>query len=328
MDPAAAGPVTDIRCEELRFLRGHRPVLDIPDLQIAAGRVTALVGPNGSGKSTLLRLISALERPTAGRILLGGEPTSPGLVRRMVAYAFQAPVFVSGTVAANLDLALRLRRVPPAERERRIREAAAACGIEPLLNRNARRLSGGEAQRANLARALALRAPVTLLDEPLSGLDAPGRRQLLHDLPHLLRRFATTTVLVTHDRDEALRLADELVVLIDGRVRAVGPRPEVFGNPPDAATARFLGYTMIPAEGGGVVAIAPRALRPGKGDVTFEMTVEEVLDLGVRHEVWGMIGGVQVSVTAPAPPRDLPPMLEVSAPLVAVRRYDDAGDGL
>jgi len=327
MAATTPGPLIDIRCEGLRFLRGRRPVLEIPDLRIAAGRVTALVGPNGSGKSTLLRLISALERPAEGRVLLGGEPASPALARRTIAYAFQAPVFVSGTVAANLDLALRLRGVPAAEREQRIREAAAACGIEALLDRNARRLSGGEAQRANLARALALRAPVTLLDEPLSGLDAPGRRQLLRDLPQLLRRFATTTILVTHDRDEALRLADELVVLIDGRVRATGSRADVFGSPPDAATARFLGYTIIPAEGGAAIAIAPRALRPGKGDVTFEMKVDEVIDLGVRCEAWGTIGGVQVSVSIPAS-GDVPPVLEVSAPRVAVRRYEEPGDGL
>ncbi|MCK9517934.1 MAG: ABC transporter ATP-binding protein [Dehalococcoidia bacterium] len=326
MGAAAPGPVNDIRCEQLRFARGRQLVLDIPALRFAQGRVTALVGPNGSGKSTLLRLISALERPTAGRVLIDGNAVTPKLVREAVAYAFQAPVFVTGSVASNLDLALRLRHVPAAERESRIREAAAACGIEPLLHRDARRLSGGESQRANLARALALRAPVTLLDEPLAGLDAPGRRQLLHDLPRLLRQFASTTIVVTHDRDEALRLADEMVVLIGGRVRAAGSRAGVFARPPDAATARFLGYTIIPTKDGGVVAIAPRVLRAAPGDVPFVMDVEDVLDLGIRREAWGTIAGVQVSVSLPPGEGELPPRIEVSAPTGAVLRFEAGGE--
>ncbi len=307
----------DVSVSGLCFLRGRRVVLDVPELAFASGRVTALVGPNGSGKSTLLRILAGLERPAAGTVALGGDSAGR---RGRVAFAFQKPVFLSGSVRSNLETALRLGGFGPGDRIARIEAAAGACGIGHLLAREARRLSGGEAQRANLARTLALRAPVTLLDEPMSGLDAPARRQLLHDLPDLLRTFATTTILVTHDRDEALRLAEDLVILIDGRVRAAGPRAAVFGSPPDPETAAFLGYTLLPGEGS-VLAIAPRGLRNGPGDHNFDLDVEEVLDFGVRREVWGRIAGVQVSVGLSAGEGPVPARIRVSASSQAVRRF-------
>jgi ABC-type sugar transport system ATPase subunit len=314
----------DVRFRGVRFSRGSRLVLEVPDLAVPSGQTTALVGPNGSGKTTLLRLIADLEQPATGEVLLGEMAAKGRPAHEQVAFAFQRPVFVSGTVRDNLDLALRLRRLPATLRERRISEVAAACGIGELLDRSAARLSGGEAQRANLARALSVRAPVTLLDEPLSGLDGPSRRHLLHDLPGLLRDFAITTIVVTHDRDEALRLAEQMVVLIGGRVRAAGRRAEVFGNPPDAETAAFLGFTVIPREGG-VVAIAPRGLHPGRGDFTFTMEVDDILDFGVRREAWGRVGGVTVSVRLPRGEEPGPTML-VSASAEMVRAYG-ASDG-
>ncbi len=311
----------DVALERILFRRGARTVLDVPELRFADGRATALVGPNGAGKSTLLRLIAGLERPSAGTVRIGASGVErPSDASALVSYAFQRAVFVAGSVRQNLDLALKLRGLDASAREARIVEAASACGIGDLLDRNANRLSGGEAQRASLARALSLKAPVTLLDEPLSGLDGPGRRQLLHDLPALLRQFASTTIVVTHDRDEALRLASELVVLVAGQVRAQGARSEVFGAPPDADTAAFLGYTLVPCDGV-ILAIAPRALRPGSGDHTFEMVVEEVLDFGVRREAWGSIEGVRVSVRL-LPGTDEPlERLTVFAPGHTVRRY-------
>ena len=233
----------EARIEGVHFAYGDRPVLDVPDLRFEAGRVTALLGPNGSGKSTLLRLLAGLERPRSGRVLIGGKPAPRA--RSSVAYAFQEAVFLSGSLRANLDLALRLRGLAPDERRSRLAEAAGACGVVHLLDRPANRLSGGEAQRANLARALALRAPLTLLDEPLAGFDERGRGQMLEELPALLRRFAGTAVLVTHDRDEALRLAADLVLLREGCVRAAGPKREVFASPPDPDTAELLGYTIL-----------------------------------------------------------------------------------
>ena len=312
----------EARLEGVRFAYGERPVLDVPDLRFAEGRVTALLGPNGSGKTTILRLLAGLERPRAGRVLVGGKAAPAA--RASVAYAFQEAVFLSGSLRANLDLALRLRRLPASERRARLAETAAACGVAHLLDRPAGSLSGGEAQRANLARALALRAPLTLLDEPLAGFDERGRERMLAELPALLRRFAGTVALVTHDREEALRLASGLVVLREGRVRAAGPKREVFASPPDPETAAFLGYALIP-DGEGLAAVAPGALRPGPGDVTCSLIVEAVADLVTRAEVAGRIGGRRVTVALP-PGAPLPApgeRLTVGAPAAMTVRFPD-----
>ena len=314
----------EARLEGVAFAYGDRPALEAVDLRFAAGRVTALLGPNGSGKSTLLRLLAGLERPRRGRVLLDGRPAPAA--RAAVAYAFQEAVFLSGTLRANLDLALRLRGLPAAARRARLEEAAAACGVARLLERPAARLSGGEAQRANLARALSLRAPLTLLDEPLAGFDERGRALMLAELPALLRRFAATVVLVTHDREEALRLAADVVVLREGRVCAAGERRAVFAAPPDPQTAAFLGYTLIPADGR-LAAVAPGSLRPSPGDFTLALRVEEVVDLVSGVEVAGRVGGERVAAVfppdAPAPARG--DCVVVGAPAAAVVNFPADG---
>ncbi len=310
----------NITIEGLVFRRGAREVLTIPRLGFVAGRVTVLLGPNGAGKSTLLRVISGLDQPSSGVVRFDGSDLPRRERTHFVAYAFQSAVFIAGTVRENLELALRLQGIEREARSARIDEAAAACGITHLLDRNAHRLSGGEAQRANLARALCLRAPVTLLDEPLSGLDGPARRQLLHDLPGLLRNFAGTAIFVTHDRDEALRVADDIVVLIDGRVRAAGPKREVVRRPPDVATAAFLGYTVVRSEPG-AVAIAPGALHAGDGEVRFELMVDEVTDLGTHREVSGLIGDTMVSVPLAGEAPAAGTVFPVAAPADFVVRY-------
>jgi ABC-type sugar transport system ATPase subunit len=286
----------DVAVEALRFERGGRTVLDIAALGFGGGSTTAVFGPNGSGKTTLLRLIGGLERPSAGAVRIGGTPVSrdPGS-RRHVALAFQEAVFLRGTVRRNLDLALRLRDLPSADRGARIAEAARECGIEPVLDRSARQLSSGEAQRANLARALALRAPVTLLDEPLTGIDRVTRVQLLDDLPRMLATFAATTILVTHDREEAFRLADNLVVLVDGRVRAAGPKAEVYAKPPDRTTAELLGYTVV-GSGERLIAVPAGAWALGDGDASSELVVERVVDMGNHLHAVGRVGEVRVDL--------------------------------
>ena len=286
----------DVRVEALRFARAGRLVLDIPELAFEEGSTTAVFGPNGSGKSTLLRLIGGLERPTEGGVRLGGiRVNGDRASRHHVAFAFQEAVFVRGSVRRNLELALELREVAPGERSSRLAEAARECGIESLLDRNARQLSSGEAQRANLARTLSLRAPVTLLDEPLSGIDRLARLQLLDDLPQMLGTFASTTILVTHDREEAFRLADHLVVLVDGRVRAAGPKAQVYARPPDRATAELLGYTVVP-KGDRLLGVPAGGWAVGAAGECFELTVERVVDMGNHHHVVGRIGAVRVDV--------------------------------
>ncbi len=282
----------------LEFERERGFSFRVPELEIPGGRATALFGPNGSGKTTLLRLIGGLENPTRGSIALGGEPAAE-VAPRSAAYSFQEAVFFSGTVRHNLALALELRGVTGAEAARRIDEVAEAIGMTPLLDADARRLSGGEGQRVNLARTLSLHSPLTLLDEPLAQLDGPLRLRLLDDLPDLLTRFTETTVVVTHDLEEASRLADWLVVLIGGAVRAHGEMASLLRSPPDPEVAALLGFLLLPTDGG-LLGIQPKRLRVGDGPVRIEMTVRRVIDLGHIREVVGTIGEARVAVALPS----------------------------
>ncbi|MEP7176528.1 MAG: ABC transporter ATP-binding protein [Gemmatimonadales bacterium] len=286
----------DVTLEQLIVTRGGRTVLDVSALSFLTGTTTAVFGPNGSGKTTLLRVVAGLERARQGSLHIGGGATAAlngGSPR--TAIAFQEQVFVGGSVRRNLELALGLRRVPFEERAERIAEAAVECGIEGLLDRSARHLSSGEAQRVNLARALALRAPVTLLDEPLSGIDRLARAQLLDDLPRLLTTFATTTILVTHDREEAFRLADHLVILVGGVVRASGSTGAVFRAPADRTVAELLGYTVLPCDAGWV-AVPPGGLELGEGSPAFTLHVERIVDMGNHPHVLGRVGDVRVDL--------------------------------
>jgi ABC-type sugar transport system ATPase subunit len=297
----------EVALEGVRLERGGRPVLAVDALTIESGRAVAVLGPNGSGKTTLLRAIAGLDRPVAGAILVGGIPAHERQrTAERVAFAFQDLVFLHRSVRANLDLALDLRGVPGSERERRIAAVAGTCGVDHLLDRRAPHLSGGEARRVNLARALAQRAGVTLLDEPLAGVDRQMRETLLRDLPAMLDAFATTTVVVTHDRDEAFRMADAVVIVADGRVRAAGPKRNIFEHPPDAASALVLGYAVF-EDDGQVVAIAPESLRPGQGQRTFAARVRGVVDLGTHTEALCEIGGETIPVRiAPGCPLPAP----------------------
>ncbi len=281
----------DVRIDALRLSKNGRVIVDIGELVLATGTITALFGPNGAGKTSLIRMLAGLEQPTSGQILVNGLPMngSPN-----VALAFQRPVFIRGSVRSNLELGLSLRGMPAEMRDAAIEEAGRAFGIESVLDQSVRTLSGGEAQRANLARALCLRAPLTLLDEPLAALDRIGRAGLLEELPHLLRTFATTTVVVTHDREEAFRLAEHLVVMVDGKVRASGPAGEVYRHPPDRMTAELLGYTVVQL-GDTRLAIPPGGAVIGGGQNAPALEVERVIDMGNHRDVVGIMGGTRIT---------------------------------
>ena len=235
--------------------RGRRVVLEVSALDVRAGEVLAVIGPNGAGKSTLLQTLAVLQRPASGTVLFDGVPVRGRelTMRRRLAVVFQAPLLLSGSVRDNVALGLRLRGVPRAQRLQRADRWLDRLGVAALANRPAHALSGGEAQRTSLARALALDPDVLLLDEPFTGLDAPTRARLVADLGALLRDTGLTTVFVTHDRDEALQLADRAAVLIGGRVRQVGAVAEVFARPADPEVAAFVGVeTVAPGEVVGV----------------------------------------------------------------------------
>jgi len=231
-------------------LRRDREVLRVEALDVRAGEVLAVLGPNGAGKSTLLQLLALLAKPSEGTVLFDGSPVAGRelALRRRMAVVLQDPLLLNKSLADNVGLGLALRNVPRRERKERVARALARFGIDALAARRARSLSGGEAQRASLARAFALEPEVLLLDEPFGALDQPTREALLAELASALGETGVTTVFVTHERAEAARLADRLAVVFEGRLRQVGPTQEVFAQPVDEAVAAYVGVeTLAPA---------------------------------------------------------------------------------
>lgn len=234
--------------EGVRLRYSPTYALEVPALAVRHGEVLGVIGPNGSGKSTLLRILGLLERPHSGRVLLGGHPvdgTGMLAARRRIAMAFQEPLLADMSVADNVALGLRFRGLGRAETRARVRRWLERLGVADLAARSPRTLSGGQAQRVALARALAVEPEVLLLDEPFSGLDPPSRATLVPDLAAVLRADHVTTVLVTHDRGEALAMADRVAVLIDGRLRQVDETARVFQAPASEDVARFVGAETI-----------------------------------------------------------------------------------
>jgi len=224
-------------------------VLNAPSFEVQEGQTLAVIGPNGAGKSTLLRLLGFLEHPTEGRVLFRGQPVQSYdnllMVRRRMASVFQEPLLTDGTVEANVALGLRLRRVDSTEVSRRVQESMATLGIGHLAKRRTRTLSGGEAQRVSLARALVLDPEVFLLDEPFAALDPPTREGLLGDLKAILDKRRITTIFVTHDRNEALALSNQVAVMIGGRALQMDIPERVFAEPLNEEVARFVGIETI-----------------------------------------------------------------------------------
>lgn len=233
----------------LTLLRGGRPVLEGVDLDLARGEFLALVGPNGTGKSTLLQALAGLLPAAEGTLRLEDlaltDARSRRAWRQRVTLVFQEPLLFDTTVASNLATGLRLRGMPKTERAIRVARWAERMGLTELLPRSARTLSGGEAQRTALGRALILEPDLLLLDEPFSALDAPTRETLLQDLGSILRDTGTAAIFVTHHLSEALRLANRLGVLLNGHLRQIGPIRDVIHHPVDAEVADFLGMETL-----------------------------------------------------------------------------------
>lgn len=272
--------------------------LDVGTLHVPAGETLALLGPSGSGKSTLLSILGLLERPDAGTILLDGTPVTARDrdARLAMAAVFQRPYLIKGTVAANVEYGMKMRNVPAKERGMRAEAALARVGLAGMGARSAATLSGGEAHRVALARALVLSPRVLLLDEPLASLDALLKRKLTGEFSSILRDEGITVVWVTHDQNEALVVADQVAILNAGQVVASGPASRVMTLPTDEWTARFLGVE-VPLRGSvarcsdglmtilvGAVEIAAMGDLAIGTDVLVSIPPEDVVLLGAGEE--------------------------------------------
>jgi len=231
----------------IRHERGGREILRIDRLEIGAGERLGLLGLNGAGKTSLLRLLAGIDEPTDGEIRIDGIALSRGntALRRRLAYAPQRPVLLSTSVRHNVELPLRYRRTPRSARRAMATAALTRLGVEHLADRPAHSLSGGEAQRVSLARALACAPGALLLDEPAAGLDTPARTAFFADVERVLADRAATVVLVSHRADEVLAFADRVAVLVDGELRQTAPGTGLISEPADAAVARLIGYENV-----------------------------------------------------------------------------------
>jgi putative spermidine/putrescine transport system ATP-binding protein len=215
------------------------------DLVVEEGELVVLLGPSGCGKTTTLRMIAGFAEASAGRILLGGRDiTHLPPYRRNTGMVFQGyALFPHLTAAQNVAFGLEMRKTPPADRARRVDEALRLVRLTGLADRLPRQLSGGQQQRVALARALCIAPDVLLLDEPLSNLDAKLRQEVRVEIRQLQRRLAITTVMVTHDQEEALTMADRLVVMSHGEIQQVGTQRDLYDRPRNRFVAGFVGRT-------------------------------------------------------------------------------------
>ena len=224
---------------------GAQTVVDDFSLTVGKGEFVSFLGPSGCGKTTTLQMIAGFLDPTRGAIRLEGrdltvvQPAKRGLGIVFQSYA----LFPHMTAAENVAFGLEMRRVPRSECRERVRATLAMVGLAGYEDRYPRRMSGGQQQRVALARALVIRPSVLLLDEPLSNLDAKLREEMQIELRQIQRNLGTTTILVTHDQNEAMSLSDRIVVMSQGRIEQIGTPQEVYERPASAFVSQFLGKT-------------------------------------------------------------------------------------
>ena len=277
---------------------GPTPVLSDVSVDIASGSLTALLGPSGGGKSTLLRIIAGLERPDTGTVaILGEDATHVPPQRRNVGFVFQHyAAFKHLSVYRNVAFGLEVRKRPKAEIRRKVNELLELVHLEHLADRMPSQLSGGQRQRMALARALAVEPGVLLLDEPFGALDAQVRKELRTWLRRLHDEVHVTTVLVTHDQEEAIEISDEVVVLAGGRVVQVGHPLDLYDKPADEFVMRFLG--PVTRVGGALVRPHDVELSREPGSGAFPAVVSRVVRLGFEVRVELRLDGATSSAAS------------------------------
>ena len=352
-----------VRLEKVGKAYGETRVLSGLDLDVKDGEFLVLVGPSGCGKSTALRLIAGLDEPTEGTISIGGRVVNGVPPRdRDIAMVFQSyALYPHMTVRENLSFGLVMRKVPRAEADARLKDAAEFLGLSPYLDRKPRQLSGGQRQRVALGRALVRRPALFLFDEPLSNLDAALRVQMRAELARLQERYATTSVYVTHDQVEAMTLGHRIAILNDGILQQVGAPLDVYRNPENLFVAGFLGTPPInllrarvtpggaALSGDGFVFPIPPGLRakaaprdglpvivgirpehlheePGPGRAPLDVRVAMVEPLGHEVIVHGRIGAAPGAAVAarvsPARPPEPGALLSLYGDVEAIQLFD------
>jgi molybdopterin-binding protein len=244
MNQIAANVEPLVEGKDLTVVYGGQPALDVPEIKVFPKEVLGIIGPNGSGKTTLLLCLTRLLKPQTGTVFFHGAPINDEKAvlkaHRQLAAVFQESLLLNTSVRENLVTGLKLRKVNPAEIKVRVDKWLERFGITALAKRQARTLSSGEQKRTSLARAFALQPEILYLDEPFTALDGPTRQALLEDFKSVLNETKITTVLVTHDRNEALALADRIAVIMKGHIVQLGTPVEVFSGPATVEIANFV----------------------------------------------------------------------------------------
>ncbi|HEY4401358.1 MAG TPA: ABC transporter ATP-binding protein [Acidimicrobiia bacterium] len=295
-----------IRGVSKRF--GDVTALDDFTLEVADEEFLVLLGPSGCGKSTALRIIAGLEEPTEGTIEIGDRQVNDVEAKdRDVAMVFQSyALYPHMTVRRNVEFPLKTRRVPTAERNRLVQEAASILGLEDLLERKPAQLSGGQRQRVALARAIVRRPQAFLMDEPLSNLDAKLRVQTRAELVELRRRLRATIVYVTHDQVEAMTMGDRIAILDHGVLQQVGASQDVYARPANLFVARFIGNPPmntvtgdVTRAGGGIGVQIPGSVveLPGALGAAVQSRSLKRVVLGVRPEDLTLDDGGPIKAT-------------------------------
>jgi sn-glycerol 3-phosphate transport system ATP-binding protein len=235
--------MSDIRLDRVSKLWGPTRAVNDVSFVVREGAFTVLLGPSGSGKSTVLRLIAGLEEASEGRIVIAGrDVTQLPPSQRAIAMVFQSyALFPHLDVAENIVFGLKVRGVPAAERAERLKRTADLLGLSALLARKPSQLSGGQRQRVALGRAIVAETRICLMDEPMSNLDAQLRAEMRREIRALQQRLGMTMIYVTHDQTEAMTMADQIVLLKDGRIEQDAAPHEVYEHPASAFVARFIG---------------------------------------------------------------------------------------